>query len=94
MSLPSINVGLTVPSGWADNEPYTVKVWRDGSIRSVHHYTSLREAVSHTEAQIRVLNAGHPHHLSWYQLGQEVKLAPEGWREGHTVAYVTNDRVT
>lgn len=94
MSLPTINVGATVPAGWAENESYTVKVWRNGAIRSVHHYPSLRTTIAQTEAQIRVLNAGHPHHLSWYRLGQEVKLAPEGWREGDTVAYVTNDRVT
>lgn len=94
MKLPSIGTPFIVPEGWADNESYTVKVWRAGSCQSIHHYTDLQESVRTTEAQLRFLNALSPDRpLRWYRLGSEVKLAADVWRESDTVAYLTCDRI-
>lgn len=94
MNLPEINVQPTIPVGWADNESYTVKVWRNGACIQIKHYTCLQAALRATEAHMRLANAHDPkRHLSWYRLGSEIKLAADVWQEGDTVAYVTCDRI-
>lgn len=82
-----------IPAGWADNEPYTLKFWRNGSCTQILTYPDLQSALVMCRALVRVANTHRPTRLDWSTLGDEVKLGTEYWQENDVACYVARTRM-
>ncbi|AUV60396.1 hypothetical protein SEA_ADGERS_102 [Gordonia phage Adgers] len=96
MALPNVAKlpEYLVPDEWPTTGRYRVATWRAGRLIQSDTYETLAGALGGTEAWIRLCNPNTTRELVWTRLGKELKLSFAVWREGDTVAYVTDDRVT
>lgn len=82
-----------VPNDWPRIGAYRVATWRNGQLIQSDTYVTLAGAIGGTEAWIRLCNPNTTRELVWTRLGKELKLSFAVWRDGDTVAYVTDDRM-